>query len=70
MNKIDDAWAVLKKLSPHEQEVAAEAILDYATRDSGIHLSDEQAAEVRRRLADAGEATITPSDLRARLMES
>ena len=52
MNKIDDAWAVLKKLSPRE------------------HLSDEQAAEVRRRLADTGEATITPSELRARLTES
>jgi len=34
------------------------------------YLSDEQAAEVRRRLADTGEATITPSELRARLTES
>ena len=70
MNKIDDAWAVLKKLSPHEQEVAAEAILDYAARDDGIHLSDEQVAEVRRRLSDTSEATLTPSELRARLTES
>jgi hypothetical protein len=36
----------------------------------GIHLSDEQVAEVRRRLADTGEATLTPSEFRARLLES
>ena len=69
MNKIDDAWTVLKKLSPREQEIAADAILDYAAQDTGLHLSDEQAAEVRRRLEDTHAATMTVAELRSRLME-
>jgi len=69
MNKIDDAWAVLKALPEAEQEIAAEAILDYAARES-IQLSEEQAAEVRRRLNDTGAANITPDELRKRILKS
>ena len=69
MNKIDDAWAVLKALPEAEQEIAAEAILDYAARET-IQLSEEQAAEVRRRLNDAGAASITPDELRKRIFKS
>jgi putative addiction module component (TIGR02574 family) len=67
MNKIEDAWAVLQKLSPREQELAAEAILDYAAGASGLELSSEQAAEVERRLRDPNAAAVTPAELRSRL---
>jgi len=70
MNKIDDAWVALKRLSPHEQEIAADAILDYAAQDTALHLSDEQEDEVRRRLEDTQAATVTPAELRRRLMGS
>ena len=69
MNKIDDAWAVLKALSEAEQEIAAEAILDYAARES-IQLSEEQAVEVRRRLNDTDAASISPRELRKRFFKS
>jgi hypothetical protein len=68
MNKIDEAWAVLKKLSPREQELAAEAILDFAANASEFVLTDEQVAEVNRRLQETDPKTIDPAELRARLL--
>ena len=70
MNKIDDAWAVLKKLPPQDQELAAEAILDYAAQAHDIQLSDAQAEEIRRRLQDVEEKTVSPAQARARLLGS
>jgi putative addiction module component (TIGR02574 family) len=67
MNKIEDAWAVLQKLSPREQELAAEAILDYAAGASRLELSSKQAAEVERRLRDPDAKTVTPAELPSRL---
>jgi putative addiction module component (TIGR02574 family) len=67
MNKIEDAWAVLKTLSPREQELAAEAILDYVAGANGLELSAQQAAEVERRLRDHAAKTVTPVELRSRL---
>lgn len=67
MNKIDNAWAVLKKLPPREQERAADAILDYAAAADGPMLSDTQAREVERRLADPDAETISPAELRSRI---
>lgn len=67
MNKIDNAWAALKSLSLREQEIAAEAILDYASVANAPELSDEQAREVERRLCDSEESTISPAELRSRL---
>lgn len=70
MNKIDDAWTILKALPSDEQEVAAEAILDYASRRPDLSLSESQAAEVRSRLNEADPATITPAELRARIFKA
>ena len=67
MNKIEKAWAELMKLPRGEQEVAAEAILDYTSGGQRIELSDEQAAEVERRLAEPSAATLTITEFRARL---
>jgi putative addiction module component (TIGR02574 family) len=69
MNKIEEAWAVLKTLSPREQELAAEAILDYAAGASGLQLSSEQAAEVERRLRDSDGKAVTAAELRSRLQK-
>ena len=69
MNKIDDAWAVLKTLSPREQELAAEAILDYAAGANGLELSTDQAAEVQRRIDDQDAKAMTTAELRARLQK-
>jgi hypothetical protein len=70
MNKIDDAWAALKKLSPDEQDLAAEAILDYADRTQDFGLSDEQVAEVKSRMQEADPKTITVGELRSRILGS
>jgi TRAP-type C4-dicarboxylate transport system substrate-binding protein len=70
MNKLNDALAVLRKLSPEEQELAAEAILDYAERNSDLRLTDEQAEDVRRRLRDEGEETLTPAEARRMILGS
>jgi len=55
------------KLPDEEQEVAAEAILDYASGGRGVELSDEQAAEVERRLAEPNPKTLMITEFRARL---
>ena len=65
--KIDQAWTELLKLPEAEQEVAADAILDYASGGHGISLSDEQVAEVERRLAEPDPKTLTITEFRARL---
>ena len=65
--KIEQAWTELLKLPEDEQEVAADAILDYASGGRGISLSDEQAAEVNRRLSEPNPKTLTITEFRARL---
>jgi hypothetical protein len=65
--KIEQAWTELLKLPEDEQEVAADAILDYASGGRGISLSDEQVAEVNRRLAEPNPKTLTITEFRARL---
>ena len=65
--KVEQAWAELLKLPEDEQEVAADAILDYASGSRGIALTDEQVAEVRRRLAEPDPKTLTITEFRARL---
>lgn len=65
MNKIDNAWAILQRLTPREQDIAADAILDYAA--AGPQLSDEAARVVEQRLADPGAATLSPAELRSRI---
>lgn len=67
MNKIDSAWAALKSLSPREQEIAADAILDFAAMASAPGLSDQQGLEIERRLQNADEKVITPAELRSRI---
>ena len=65
--KIEQAWTELLKLPEDEQEVAADAILDYASGGRGISLSDEQVAEVNRRLSEPNPKTLTITEFRAKL---
>ena len=65
--KIEQAWTELMKLPEAEQEVAADAILDYASGGRGASLSDEQVAEVERRLAEPSPKTLSITEFRARL---
>ncbi len=67
MNKIDEAWAVLKRLPADKQELAAEAILDFAADSGDLQLSAEQIAELERRLQDAEPKTITLDEFRSRI---
>jgi putative addiction module component (TIGR02574 family) len=55
----------VEKLPDSEQDAAAAAILDYLDHQRGLALTDEQAAEVRRRLADP-QADVSLDDVRAR----
>lgn len=51
-NLIDEAMQVLRALPDDRQEAAARAIINYGAADDDIQLSDEQADEIERRLAD------------------
>ena len=45
----------------------ADAILNYAAQTPEVHLTDEQVAEVRRRLQDKNAKTITLEEFNARV---
>ena len=64
--KVEKALAKLKDLPEREQEVAAEAILDYAVGAGEPRITDEQLAEVERRLADPKPTFVSLAELRAR----
>jgi putative addiction module component (TIGR02574 family) len=57
----------IERLSPGEQDAAAGALMDYLDHMRGVQLTDEQVAEVRRRLAEPrGETSL--SEARARIL--
>ncbi len=66
--KVEHAIAELVKLPETEQEVAAQAILDFAARGGRPELTAEQAEEVRRRLAEPDPRFVTLTEARARLL--
>ncbi|MEX0591019.1 MAG: hypothetical protein WD207_08030 [Xanthobacteraceae bacterium] len=55
----------VEKLPASEQDAAAGALMDYLDHMRGLALTDEQAAEVRRRLADPGRG-VSLEDMRER----
>ena len=65
--KMDQALAELSKLPVPEQELVAEAILNFVARDRRLTLTDEQAAEVRRRLSESEPITLGLATVRDRL---
>lgn len=67
-NLIEDAVRVLRELPENVQAAAARAILEYgAGQDDDLQLSDEQAAEVERRMANPSRAFLGLDDVRTRL---
>ena len=49
---LDEALIEVRKLPDSEQDGAAGVLIDYMSRRQNSVLTDEQRAEVRRRLAD------------------
>ena len=57
----------LQKLPASEQDAAAGALMDYLDQMRDLQLTDEQAAEVRRRLADTARKTVPLDQAREQL---
>lgn len=65
---IEDAVEVLRHLPENVQEAAARAIINYgASHDDDLLLSDAQAIEVERRMADPDRVLLSIDDVRQRL---
>ena len=64
---VEDAVKVLRQMPASMQATAARAIIDYASGDDEFFLSDDQVAEVERRLADPNRQFMTVSEARDRL---
>jgi hypothetical protein len=65
---VDDAVKVLRELPEDIQASAARAIIEYgAGHDDDIALSDDQVAEVERRIAAPNRTFLSLSDTRHRL---
>ena len=65
--KVKEAIEALRELPAREQETFADAIIGYASRDTRLQLSDEQVAEVKRRMAKKNRKFISLSEARTRL---
>ena len=57
----------VEKLPAAEQDAAAGALMDYLGHMRGLQLTDEQVAEVRRRMADRKRPTVPLAEVRDRL---
>jgi hypothetical protein len=64
---LEQAIAQAKRLPDEEQDAAANALLTFLDSASDIHLTDEQAAEIRRRRAESRPVTMTLAELDERL---
>ncbi len=65
MTKLDEAFQLLKHLPPHEQERAAEMMFHFAAQQSDLQLSDEQVADLERRMSEKNPKTMTIQEVRA-----
>jgi hypothetical protein len=65
IRKLEPAVDELEKLPEKEQDIAADAILDYVS-SARPRLSDEHVREVERRLADPNPKFLTLAEARAR----
>ena len=67
ISKIKKAMAELEKLSPDDQDLAADALMDFAQRGRQPQLTADQVKDVEARLADPKPTFITLAEARARL---
>ncbi len=63
---LEQAIKALRGLPHDEQNLAAAAVIDYAQREDELGLSDEDVAEVRRRLTSE-RTLLSMEEVRARL---
>ncbi len=64
---LEEAIAKVRELSEAEQDMAAVELMRYLESTRDPRLSDEQLAELNRRLADPNAKTLTLDELDARL---
>ncbi len=64
MNKLDEAFQALKQLPLDEQERAADLMLAFAAQQCDFQLSDEQVAEIERRMREETPKTFTVDEVR------
>lgn len=64
---LQKAFEQAQQLPDEEQDAAAGALLDYLDHMRSLRLTDEQVAEVRRRLADPDRRTLMLDEAKARL---
>ena len=66
-NLLDEAVKVLRELPEDQQEAAARAIINYGADDNEAQLSDEQVAEIERRIATTNRKFISLAELDKRI---
>jgi len=62
-----DAISQVEKLPDGEQDAAAGALLDYLTHRRDLRVSDEQLAEISRRVSDPDRTLVSHDDARKRI---
>ncbi len=67
MKLLDEAVKVLRGLPEDQQKNAARAIIDYGAHDDELQLTDEQVAEIERRIANPNRKFISLAELSKRL---
>ena len=66
-NLLEEAVKVLRELPDDRQEAAARAIIDYGADDDDVQLSDQQVAEIERRITNADRKFISLAELDKRI---
>jgi len=64
---LDEAIRRVEQLPEGEQNAAAGALLDYVAHMREIRLTDEQIAEVQRRISDPNRKLLSLAEARARI---
>ena len=64
---VREAIEVLKDMPEDRQETVARAIINYAADDDAVQLSDDQVAEIERRVANPNRKFISLQELDKRL---
>ena len=66
---LEDAVRQVESLPEGEQDAAAGALLDYVKHMHDLRLTDQQVAEVRRRMADPNRKFIALAEARERVAQ-
>jgi hypothetical protein len=64
---LEEAVRVLRELPDDRQEAAARAIINYGADDDDVQLSDEQVAEIERRITNPNRKFISLAELDKRI---